>query len=132
MAPNSPCVSPSIPSVKKRVLGLPLAPPGPEAEGPKAAWHVVAYINRDRALEHSGCQVEGVDLAGDEAEIADQQVAAERTETGGGESNAPWSGEGDGGAAKDRLQQCPIRVENRHRSRPRSGGSLVAGSPAGA
>ena len=30
IAPNSPCVSPLIPSVKKRVLGLPLLPPVPK------------------------------------------------------------------------------------------------------
>ena len=54
MAPTSPWVSPSIPSVKKRVSRLPVTAPGPEAEEPKAAWHVIAYINRDRALEHTG------------------------------------------------------------------------------
>jgi hypothetical protein len=112
-------------------VGASVAAPGPEAESPKAAWRVGdarvadANVNRDRAQERPGCGIEGVNLAGDEAEIANQQVAAERTETGRGESNAPWSGEGDGGAAKDRLQQCPTLGENRHRSHPASGTSLV-------
>src|ERR1700730_7238143 len=92
----------------------------PEAEEPKAAWHVVAYIDRNRALEHPGHRIEGVNLAGGKAEIADQQVAAEPTEIGRGDSNAPWGREGNVGAAKDRLQQVAARVENRHRSHPRS------------
>jgi hypothetical protein len=71
--------------------GAPIAPPGPEAEGPKAARHVAANINRDRAQECPVERVEGVNLAGDKAEIADQQVAAERTEIGRGDGNARLS-----------------------------------------
>ena len=121
MAPNSPLVSPLIPSVKKRVLGLPLEPTCPEAEGPKAPWRVAdANVNRDRALEHPGCEIEGVNLAVGEAEIADQQVASELTKTVRCQGDAPRRGEG---AAKDRLQQCPSLGEKRHCARPRSGRS---------
>jgi hypothetical protein len=60
-------------------VGAPIAAPGPEADGPKAAWRVAeANINRDRAQECPVERVEGVNLAGDKAEIADQQVAAGR------------------------------------------------------
>ena len=60
-------------------VGAPIAAPGPEAEGPKAACRVAeANINRDRAQECPVERVEGVNLAGDKAEIADQQVAAGR------------------------------------------------------
>src|SRR5262249_2272373 len=99
-----------------------------EAEKPKAARHVIAYINGDRTLEHSGCRVEGVDLARHKAEIADQQVAPKRTKTGWGESNAPWCSEGGVGAAEYRLQQGPACIKNRHRSHPGSGTSLVCKS----
>ena len=59
--------------------GAPVAAPGAKAEGPKAAWRVAdANINRDRAQECPVERVEGVNLAGDKAEIADQQVAAGR------------------------------------------------------
>ena len=54
------------------VEASPVTAPGPEAEEPKAARHVIAYINRDCALEHSGCRVEGINLASHKAEIADQ------------------------------------------------------------
>jgi hypothetical protein len=46
-------------------------------------------VDRDRALERSGYRVEGVDLAVDEAEIADQQVAAKWAKAGRGKSDAP-------------------------------------------
>ena len=52
-------------------VGAPVHAPGPEAEGPKAAWRVAANINRDRAHEIPA-RVEDVDLAGDKTEIADQ------------------------------------------------------------
>src|SRR5262245_12353628 len=40
MAPSNPCISPSIPSVKKRVSGLPLLPPVPNsrAQRPPGIW----------------------------------------------------------------------------------------------
>ena len=121
-------------------VGAPIVAPGPEAEGPKAAWRVAeANINRDRAQECPVERVEGVNLAGDEAEIADQQVVRERTETGRGDGNAPGCGEGLVGAAEDSLksrwprsdrkspplpsQEWPLSgldVRPAHRSQPRS------------
>src|SRR4029077_11255740 len=99
-------------------VGAPVAAAGPEAEAPKTARRVVeADVNGDRSQKRSGQRVEGVDLAGDKAEIADQQVVRERTKTGRGESNAPRRGQL---TAKDRLHQCSTLVENRHRSHRRS------------
>jgi hypothetical protein len=60
--------------------------------------------------------VEGIDFAGDKAEIADQQVVRELTETGWGESNAPRRGEL---ASDDCLQQRAILGENCYGSKPR-------------
>src|SRR5207237_10126836 len=48
----------------------PIHASGPEIKGPKAAWHVAANINLDRSQKRSGYRVEGVDFAGDKAEIA--------------------------------------------------------------
>ena len=93
IAPNSPFISPLIPSVKKRVSGLPLLPPVPKprAQRPPGPRH--AIVNRDRAQEHPGCWIEDVDLAGGEAEIADQKVAAELTKIRWCQRDAPWRGE---------------------------------------
>jgi len=62
---------------------------------------------------------QSVDLAGDKAEIADQQVAGELAETDWSQGDAPRRGEL---AADDRLQQVPALIENRH-------GSHTQGSP---
>ena len=54
----------------------------PESEGPKAARRVMgARIDVDRAFERVGHGVERVDLTVEEAEIADQKVAAELAES---------------------------------------------------
>src|SRR5205085_8345694 len=53
-----------------------------ENKRPEPAWCIAeADVDRDRAVERSGERVEGVDLAGVKAEIADQQIAAERAKT---------------------------------------------------
>jgi hypothetical protein len=50
--------------------GAPVVAPRPEAEGPKTARCVAgANVNRDRPQEHPGSGIEGVDLAGGEAEM---------------------------------------------------------------
>jgi hypothetical protein len=103
-------------------VGAPIAAPHPEVEGPKGARCIaVANVYRDRAIEGAGRWVKGIDLAVDLAFIADQQVAAELTETGGGESDAPRRGED---AADHRLLQGSALIENRHRSFP-EGGSVL-------
>src|SRR5262249_9069801 len=78
---------------EEKGVGAPVVAPGPEAEGPKAAWRIrdaiiEANVNRDREQEIPA-RVEDVDLAVQKTEIADQQIAAGRTETGRGESKAP-------------------------------------------
>jgi hypothetical protein len=58
-------------------VGLHLSrPAGPTLPSAEARWRVAAT-----SLEHSGYGVEGVNSAGEEAKIADQQVTAELTET---------------------------------------------------
>src|SRR5260370_1413408 len=80
------------------------AAPAPESQGPKAARRVhCAGVDRDRALERSVFGVEGVDFAVVKAEIADQKVAAELTETGRGKSDAPRRGQVVEGAVDQRL-----------------------------
>src|SRR6266481_6073172 len=64
-------------------VGVAVHAADPELKRPKATRSIAAAgVDRDRALERPGYRVEGVDLAFDKAEIADQQVAAERAETG--------------------------------------------------
>jgi hypothetical protein len=82
---------------------------------PEAARHVAAGVDPDRAFERPGGWIERVDLAVVEAEITDQKVAAQGTETGGDESDTPRRGEL---SADERVQQYPTFVENRHRSVP--------------
>ena len=103
-------------------VGVAVHAADPEFKRPQATRSIAAAgIDRDRALERSGYRVEGVDLAGDEAEIADQQVAAELAETGWSQGNAPRRGEL---AADGRPQQYPALSENRHGSHPRGSPSL--------
>src|SRR5205085_8695235 len=103
-------------------VGVAVHAADPEFKRPQATRSIAAAgIDRDRALERSGYRVEGVDLAGDEAEIADQQVAAELAETGWSQGNAPRRGEL---AADGRPQQYPALSENRHGSHPRGSRSL--------
>ena len=94
IAPNSPSISPLIPSVKKRVLGLPLLPPVPNPRAQRP-WRVAAaYVNRDAALEHSGYWIEGVNFAVEEAKVTDQQVASELTKNVRCQGDAPRRGQG--------------------------------------
>src|SRR5262249_52571207 len=125
MAPSSPCVSPSIPSVKKRVSGLPFMPnpvPKPRDQRPPFVLPTPTLIG-DRAHEIP-VRVEDVDVIGHhaKAEIADQQVVRERTEAGRGESKAPRRGEwaADGGHP----QEVSILIENRHSPHAGSGRCL--------
>ena len=107
-------------------IGAPVLAPGPEVEGPKAARPEAGdRVDRDRTEERSGDGVEGIDLAVEKAEVTNQQVAAERTETGRRKSDAPRCGKL---AADQGLQQGPALSENRHRSRPQ-GGILLRQTP---
>src|SRR6266446_7289291 len=64
-------------------VGVAVHAADPEFERPKATRSIAAAgVDWDRTEERSGCRIEGVDLAGDKAEIADQQVATELAETG--------------------------------------------------
>src|SRR5258705_8218249 len=65
----------------------------PELKRPQATRSIAAAgVDRDCALERSGYRVEGVDLAFDKAEIADQQVAAKLAEAVWSQSDAPGRG----------------------------------------
>src|SRR5207244_13600324 len=88
---------------------------------PQATRSIAAAgVDRDHALERS-TRVESVDLAGDKAEIADQQVASKLAETGWSQGDAPGCREL---AADDRLEQHPALGESRHGSHPRGSRSL--------
>src|SRR6266850_718076 len=103
-------------------VGVTVHAADPELNRPKATRSIAAAgVDRDRALERPGYRVEGVDLAFDKAEIADQQVAAKLAETGWSQSDAPGRGEL---AADDRLQQVPALIENPHGSHSRGSPSL--------
>jgi hypothetical protein len=69
---------------------------------PRKSTPYIAGKNRSRSWP--------TNLAGDKAEIADQQVAAERTETGGGESKTPRRRERD--ADGSHPQEGPVLIES--------------------
>src|SRR5438132_10999009 len=75
-------------------VGVTVHAAAPELKRPKATRCIAAAgVDRDRTEERSRCRVEGVDLAFDQAEITDQQVATELPKTGRGKSDAQGGGE---------------------------------------
>src|SRR5262249_11729680 len=52
-------------------------PVDPEGEGPEAASRVAARVDRDRAVKLPVARDKGIDLAMEEAEVADQHIIAE-------------------------------------------------------
>src|SRR5262245_15660355 len=65
----------------------------PESQGPETARRVsLGQEDRDRAFELVGLEIESVDFAVQEAEIAHQKVAAELAEIVRSDSDAPRSG----------------------------------------
>src|SRR5215831_50271 len=67
----------------------------PESQGPETAWRLSRTGgDRDRAFELVGLEIESVDFAMQEAEIAHQKVAAELAEIVWSDGDAPRSGEG--------------------------------------
>src|SRR5882757_10275486 len=95
-----------------------VAAAAPESQGPEAARRVSRTDgDRDRAFELVGLEIEGVDFALLEAEVAHQKVAAELAEVVRSDSDAPRSGERAVGAAEQhsmRLEFAAL-VENGHR-----------------
>src|SRR5262249_21678191 len=91
MAPNSPFASPLIPSEKYRTSGLPLLPPTPKSI-PEAASPLSARVDRDRAVKLPVARDKGIDLAMEEAEVADQHIIAEPAETGRCDGNRRETG----------------------------------------
>src|SRR5262252_7273103 len=64
-----------------------------EHESPQPARGVAgANVDRDRALEGAGDRVERIDRAGEEAEVAHQQITAELAESGRGKRDTPGRG----------------------------------------
>jgi hypothetical protein len=91
---------------------------------PKA--HLAYCRSRDRpgsCHRTSRCRVEGVDLARREAEISDQQVAAELTEPRRRQSQAPRGGEL--AAGDQSLQEAAVLVEDIHDPHSRRSGELI-------
>src|SRR5262249_46989250 len=90
----------------------------PESQGPETARRLSRTGgDRDRAFELVGLEIESVDLALPEAEIAHQKVAAELAEIVRSDSDAPWSGERGMRAAKQHSMRLEFAglAENGHR-----------------
>src|SRR5262245_65273673 len=108
----------------------------PESQGPETARRVSRTGgDRDRAFELVGLEIESVDFALQEAEIAHQKVAAELAEIVRSDSDAPRSGERGVRAAKQHSMRLEFAglVENGHRPVAGAGHWLgcVAGTPKG-
>src|SRR5262245_10916774 len=82
-------------------------------QGPKTARRLATGGDWNGSKEGAGHRIERVDLARDEAEIADQQIAAEFAERRRGEGDAPWRREF--AAYDQRAHEIAVRVEHRHR-----------------
>src|SRR5262249_54003447 len=95
----------------------------PESQGPETARRVFRTVggvrdrDRDRAYQLVGLEIESVDFAVLEAEIAHQKVAAERAEIVRSDSDAPRSGERGVRAAEQHSMRLEVAalVENGHR-----------------
>src|SRR5690242_9973411 len=78
-----------------------------EHQPPEPAGRVAgADVDRDRAAERARDRIERVDAAVPEAEVADEQIAAERTEPRRREREAPWRREL--AAADQPLQEAAV------------------------
>src|SRR5262249_48860868 len=86
-----------------------------ESQGPETARRVSRTGgDRDRAFELVGLEIESVDFAVQEAEIAHQKVTAELAEIVRSDSDAPWSGERAAEQHSMRLEFAALG-ENGHR-----------------
>src|SRR5262249_32194379 len=87
-------------------------PVDPEGEGPEAASRVAARVDRDRAVKLPVARDKGIDLAMEEAEVADQHIIAEPAETGRCDGNPPGGGEA---AAGDQFpNEVAVFIEDSH------------------
>src|ERR1700760_4402404 len=78
-----------------------VAAAAPESQGPETARRLSRTGgDRDSAFELVGLEIEGVDFAVQETEVAHQKVAAELAEIVRSDSDAPRSGERGVTAAK--------------------------------
>src|SRR5262249_51771573 len=88
----------------------------PESQGPETARRVSRTGgDRDRAFELVGLEIESVDFAVQEAEIAHQKVAAELAEIVRSDSDAPRSGKRPAEQHSMRLEFAALG-ENGHRA----------------
>src|SRR6516165_11795997 len=104
------------PVSKVKNIGAAVVAADPELDRPKAARGVAAGVDRDRSMQLSVARDEGVDLAMEKAEIADQHIVAEPAETGWCDGNPPRCSEA---AARDQfLDEIAVFIEDRHSPRP--------------
>src|SRR5262245_24674094 len=95
-----------------------VAAAAPESQGPETARREsLGQFDRDRAYQLVVLEIESVDFAVLEAEIAHQKVAAERAPTVRSDSDAPRSGERSVRAAEQHSMRHEVAalVENGHR-----------------
>jgi len=98
----------------------------PNRQAPKKRAKV-ARVDRDAAQESSGLGIEDAYTEVDTAEIADQQVAGELTETGRRNSKAPWRREVLPANHQSCIRQkASVQIKDRYGSLPR-GGIRLAG-----
>jgi hypothetical protein len=121
MTPNSPSLSPLIPSVRRGCRGSRCWAHS-RLRGPRAARCIAAPgINQDGTVPRTCCRIENVYAGVDKAKIADQQVARERTNSRWRNSKPPWRSEA---AADDEGRvwlRTSIQIKDRHGTRPEGG-----------
>src|SRR5215472_15497826 len=94
-------------------VGIAVVAAGPEPDKPKPAGGHAAGAHRERPDELPVFRVEGIDLAVQVAEVADQEISAEAAEARRRQGDPPGCGET---AAGDRLlYELAVFIENRHR-----------------
>src|SRR5260370_36215615 len=91
----------------------------PESQGPETARRLSRTGgDRDRAYQIVGLEIESVDFAVLEAEIAHQKVAAELAEIVRSDSDAPRSGERGGRAAEQHSMRLEFAALGENGQRP--------------
>src|SRR5262245_66379537 len=73
-------------------IGAAVVASDPEVDRPEATSLLSARVDRDRPMQLSVARDKGIDLAMEEAEVADQHIIAEPAEAWRCKSNAPRCG----------------------------------------
>src|SRR5438876_4652523 len=97
-------------------IGAAVVASDPEVDRPEATSLLSARVDRDRPMQLSVARDKGIDLAMEEAEVADQHIIAEPAETGRCDGNPPGGGEA---AAGDQFpNEIAVFIKDRHGACP--------------